>query len=545
MIDDGLDSSRAGCPQPARRSWRTGRVGAALPYSRMLAPWLAMAAVLLIPPQPGLPAEGQRVLAIVAAAVVLWATEVVPVAVSSLLVVVLLMVLGVVKAPSEALVGFSSPILYFLVGSQTMGAALMRSGLAERLAAFLVERSRGNSKRLTVQLLLALPFMAFVMPSAINRNAMLIPAYEHAFRSLGVGRGDPLARVVMLILGLLNPFASSAFMTGGMAPMTTSTLLGGFTWFRWFALMGLPYYALLALGGAMIYLLHRPADPGQTGRKGDGETGKPGDAGTRGRGDAGTRRDPLSLWERVRAGALSTQHRAGETPAVPALRTQNPEPRTQNPAPLTRDEKMTLLVVAGASLLWLTDFVHHWNSAVPALLAAVLLMAPGMGVLTWNQFEKTVGWSNFFVVGASLSLAQVLISTGAASWFAQTLLGLFSGNAVSPALVALFVILVTTVVHLGIPNMSACIALLIPVVAAFAGTMHVSPTAAGLIVGIVVDTVVLYPVQTATNLLAYETGHFDSGDVLKIGLGMLAVTIGVVLLVAIPWWNLMGLPFAQ
>ncbi|HEX2986750.1 MAG TPA: SLC13 family permease, partial [Chloroflexota bacterium] len=219
---------------------------------------LATLAVLLLPPQPGLSPEGQRVLSIVAAAVVLWATEVIPVAVSSLLVVVLLMVMGTVKSPSQALVGFSSPIVFFLVGSLAMGAAIMKSGLAERLAGYLLRRSGGDPKWLAAQLLLSMPFIAFVMPSAINRNSMLIPAYERVFQTLSVGKRDPLSKVIMLTLGLLNPFASSAFMTGGLAPMTTSTLLGGFTWFRWFGLMAVPYYTLLALGGLMVYLIYRP-----------------------------------------------------------------------------------------------------------------------------------------------------------------------------------------------------------------------------------------------------------------------------------------------
>jgi len=480
----------------------------------------AMAAVLLMPPQPGLSAEGQRVLSIVAAAVVLWATEAVPVALSSLSVIVLLMVMGGLKSPSDALVGFSSPIIYFLLGSMAMGAAVMKSGLAERLAGYLVHRSEGSPIKLLAQLLAGMPLMAFVMPSAINRNAMLIPAYDHAFRTLSINKRDPLAKVITLTLGLLNPFASSALMTGGLAPMTTSTLLGGFTWFRWFGMMAVPYYTLLALGGAMVYLMYRPA--GTRGQR---------DRETRGRGEmSGEKPSPLPSTK----GRGSSQLSASLCPPVSA------SPRQ----PLSRDERLTLLVVAGASLLWLTDFVHHWNSAVPALMAAVVLMAPGIGIFTWSQFEKTAGWATFFVLGASLSLTQSLIATGAASWFAHGLMGLVGTGSTSPALLALFVILVTTVVHLGIPNMSACIALLIPVVTAFAGVTGISPVGAGLIVGIVVDAVILYPVQTATNLLAYETGHFDAADVLKVGLGMLVLTTAVVLLVAIPWWGVMGLPFA-
>ena len=446
----------------------------------------ATATVLFIPPQHGLSPEGQRVLAVVVASVLLWATEILPVAVSSLLAIVLLSVSGGAKTPSDAMVGFSSPILYFLLGSQVMGAAVMKSGLAERLAGYLVDRSGGSPGKLVAQLLISMPPMAFLIPSAINRNTMLIPCYEQVFRSLSIAKGDRLARMVMLTLGLLNPLASSAFMTGGLAPMTTSTLLGGFTWFRWFALMAAPYYLLIALGGALIYLLFKPKDRPAV--------------------------DRFSI----------ATHRK----------------------PLSRDERTTLAIIVGTTLLWLTDFLHHWNSAIPALIAGIALMSPRIGLFSWSQFEKMVSWSNFFFLGTSLSLTQALISTGAASWFAQLLLGMLNGSTLSPATLAIFIILVTSAVHLAIPNQAACISLLIPVITAFANATGISPVAAGLIVGIVVDTVILYQVETVTILLTYETGHFSTSDVTKVGMGMLALTIAVVLLVAIPWWSLLGLSFS-
>ena len=68
-----------------------------------------------------------------------------------------------------------------------------------------------------------------------------------------------------------------------------------------------------------------------------------------------------------------------------------------------------------------------------------------------------------------------------------------------------------------------------------------APAQAGsLVVTIVVDAVILYPVQTAANLIAYESGYFAAADVRRLGLGMLAITGAVVLLV-LPYWSLLGM----
>jgi solute carrier family 13 (sodium-dependent dicarboxylate transporter), member 2/3/5 len=57
----------------------------------------------------------------------------------------------------------------------------------------------------------------------------------------------------------------------------------------------------------------------------------------------------------------------------------------------------------------------------------------------------------------------------------------------------------------------------------------------------VVDAVILYPIQTATNLLAYETGYYGATDVRRLGIGMLLLST-VVILLTVPYWGLLGLP---
>ena len=46
------------------------------------------------------------------------------------------------------------------------------------------------------------------------------------------------------------------------------------------------------------------------------------------------------------------------------------------------------------------------------------------------------------------------------------------------------------------------------------------------------------------NLMAYEAGYFDRADVTRLGLGMLAATILVILL-ALQYWALLGVPLTS
>jgi di/tricarboxylate transporter len=332
----------------------------------------------------------------------------------------------------------------------------------------------------------SLPAFAVLVPSAITRNAILIPAYRDALERMGVRRIDRSGRMLMLALGVLNPLASSALLTGGLASMTASALLGGFSWLNWFALMAVPYYALLFGGALLLRAIVGPFERG-------GE---------------------------IAATSTPKQH------------------------PLSAAEIKTLAVLAATLTLWLTDSLHRLSPAVPALIGGGALLIPGMGVLSWKTFESKLSWGIILSVGASLSLAAAMTRSGAAAWLSQHVVDQLAGLASQPMILIVALISAVALVHLAITNLAACIALLIPIAATIAERAGLNPVVCGLIVTIVVDAVILYPVQTATNLLAYETGYYSADDVRRLGLGMLLLTMVVVSLTVF-YWGWLGLPLTQ
>jgi di/tricarboxylate transporter len=131
-----------------------------------------------------------------------------------------------------------------------------------------------------------------------------------------------------------------------------------------------------------------------------------------------------------------------------------------------------------------------------------------------------------------------MTTTGAAAWLRQLLAGRVRGFADAPVMLLVGLVMAVVVVHLAIGNLTACVALL-PINATIAARAGPSPALVGLANLIAVDAVIFYPVQTAANLMAYETGCFDRAYVMKLGLGMLAANVMVVVLV-LPYWTLLG-----
>src|SRR5215471_4499903 len=221
-------------------------------------PLAGLTAALFMPPLlAGLPLAGQRALLVTLITIVLWTGEILTPGVTALLSVTLLALSGATASLRDALQGFANPVPFFLVGVLTMGVAVVRSGLAERLARTILERAGGRSLAVYLQLVLSFPVLTFLLPSATTRSGILIHIYDEVFTLGRVPRGADVAKAVMLALSSINRLASTSLLTGGITPVMSAAIIGGMSWTGWFALMAVPYYAILVTGAVLTWALYR------------------------------------------------------------------------------------------------------------------------------------------------------------------------------------------------------------------------------------------------------------------------------------------------
>ena len=450
----------------------------------LLIPLAGLVLALFLPPLlAGLPLAGQRALIVTLITIILWTGEMLAPGVTALLSVTLLALSGVTTSLRDALQGFANPVPFFLNSVLTMGVAVVRSGLAERLARTILEKARGRNLTVYLQLVLSFPVLTFILPSATTRSGILIHIYDEVFTLSRVPRGADVAKAVMLALSSINRLASTSLLTGGVTPVMSAAIIGGMSWTGWFALMAVPYYAILLLGGILTYALYR---------RGFGQ-------------------------------GLPT-----------------PEPARRRP--VSGIERRTIAIILGASALWLTDGLHHLDPALPALLAFAALLTPGLGPLVWADLERGVGWANFFVIAASISLAHALVASGAAPWLGRLLVGGLPALGDSALGVVMLLMLGATLLRAIVPNSSGFLALALPIAMSVGREAGVNPLVCALVVMMTGDAVVYYPAQSASALVIYERGHVSAGEMLKFGLWMTFVGWIAILLVAVPWWSLVGEP---
>lgn len=442
--------------------------------------------ILMLPTPAGLTPEGQRALAVMALAVVLWATDALPVAVTGLVGVILLVALGVTPDLAAALHGFAQPVSYFLIGILTLGLAVSHSGLAARLAGGLLRGVRGRPGYLYAQMLFSFALLTFALPSASTRGAILVHIYEEVLAQWNIPKEHRYYKGLMLAMGSLNRLGSTALLAGGITPVVASGLMGDFSWTQWFVLMSVPFYANLVIGGTLLYWVYR--------------------SGFRLEGGIGT----------------------GET--GPAL------------GPMQGVEYRAAAIVIVTALLWFTDFAHGVHPAGPALLAMVLILMPGIGVLSWREFEQNLGWSNFFVIAASLSLAAALVSTGAAAWFADLLVGGAAQWPEQPLLTLLALCGGFAAVRLVLTNIAAYLSLVVPIAMTSAAALGLNPLVCGMAAVVVGDSVVYYSAAGTGAVFIFQRAEIGNLEILRFGLIMTAVAIAVLFGLALPYWGLVGQP---
>ena len=316
----------------------------------------------------------------------------------------------------------------------------------------------------------------------------MVHIYEQVMEHWGVEKTAPLNKAIMMALGGLNRLGSTALLAGGITPVVASALIADFgaindfSWTGWFILMAVPFYLILIFGGFFVYLMYRSG---------------------------------FTLPEKVGGVDLAT-------------------------GPIQSREIKAGVIALGTALLWFTDFAHGLSPAVPALIAMTVILLPGVGLVNWRDFETNMGWTNFFVIASSLSLANALIITGAAEWFADTLVESVGGLQGHHTLILLAMSGAAAATRVVMPNISGYLAFIIPVAMSTGSALGLNPVVCGLAVVVVGDSVVYYPASATASVFIYQRAQIRALEVVKMGIVMTVIAVAVLFTIVLPYWSLVG-----
>jgi len=152
-----------------------------------------------------------------------------------------------------------------------------------------------------------------------------------------------------------------------------------------------------------------------------------------------------------------------------------------------------------------------------------MMFMPFIGMLTWEDTKESVDWGVLILIGGGLALGGGMVKTGALGW----LVGFLSGYAqrLPVHLVMLFIAAVTSLGTLIFCSITATSTTFIPIAIALAGQMNANPVFFAAAAGVASSFAYLLPANTPPNAIAYGTGYFETRDMIKAGMLLLAASI--------------------
>src|SRR5580658_5654632 len=243
----------------------------------LLAATAALIAIVILPQPAGLSIAGQHMLGIFAFAVIVWMTEAVDYAASSVILMALMAfllgfapdparpdhLLGTSHALSAALDGFTNPAVALIAASLVIATAMTITGLDKRLAFGVVSLIGTSRSRLLIGTIVVMAILAFFVPTASARVACLVPIILGMISALGIDRKSRVAGMLMMSIVYLSLIWAIGIATGAAQNVYVNALIDRtihirISWIDWL-LVGAPYS--IAMSIALYFTLMKMMSP--------------------------------------------------------------------------------------------------------------------------------------------------------------------------------------------------------------------------------------------------------------------------------------------
>ena len=207
----------------------------------------------------------------------------------------------------------------------------------------------------------------------------------------------------------------------------------------------------------------------------------------------------------------------------------SPEQVRRQAVPLGEGSREAVAVLIGMVVLLATGIVP---SVIAGLLAACAMVL--LRVVSVEGAYRSISWTTVVLVAGMIPLSTAMSATGAADLVADTLVGTIGSLGPYALLAGLFVITAT----LGqlISNMATAL-IVIPIAAAAALELAVSPQPVLMSVTVAAAASFLTPVATPVNMMVMGPGGYRFGDYWKLGLPLLVLFFVVAVFVVPIFWS--------
>lgn len=430
-----------------------------------------------------------RIFSILLFAVVLWSTEALHPIIVSIAVIVLIPVLKVLPYPDVA-AGLGSTIIWRLMGIFIFAEAVRKSGLGQRIVYKILGFANGKVRKFLFFYLILTFLFIFLIPAITGRVMLMLTMVLGLFAGLKISAPSNIAKIIFISLPILALISSTSVIVGSSSTIYAVGLMQELSQFKFSYLSWLianfPIGLIITI--SMYFIL--------------------------------TRLYPPEIEEFP--GGIDYLNKA-----------------IQEAGPITLEEKKVLFVYGILLFLWLANLATEYPAE---LLAALILMFPKIGILTWKEASSGVNWGMLILFSAGFAIAKSLQVTNIVNDFAEFIL-IYIGD-FSPMALLSVLFLLTMIIRLGMNNIMPVVATLIPIIINLGITIGINPVWLSLAI-LYAATLTFIPTQNATSVITYSYGFYSAKEMAKASTIINFVVFILVFLAARFYWPLVGIPIIQ
>ena len=427
-------------------------------------------------------------LAIFVASLILWMTEALPNYLTSLLLILLTVLLGV-TTQKEALAQLGHPVMWLNILSFVLASMLVKTQFAKRLAlAFVIKFGKSAKGVLWSFLLINLVLSAFISATTVKATIML-PIFMvicAIYGASGGHRNNFGRNLVIQNLFQVN-IGANAFYTGSGAHLLAISLIAGFLgscdfgYKEWLVAVGPMSLIILVVGllvGMYIFF-------------------------------------PMKKEEQVPQIEGGIDRLKAELSAM---------------GKMSKEEWRAVAIFLIVLFLWVTKGTfHNIDETIVALIGAVLALLPGIGVVKWNDVD--IPWHLMLFSAGAYVLGSGLNATDLPNTMVGAAFDAMGITADTPFWV-LYVVLTFLMMYSGLVFQSKTIRTMVfvPIALGVEKRFGFPPMSLSLPVAMLIEHCYVLPFNSKPAALLYNTNQYSQTDAFKFGITMMTFSWLLILL---------------
>ena len=420
-------------------------------------------------------------LCVLAVAAFLFVTELIPLAVTAMAACTALGILGVLPS-KQVYAGLSNSTVVLFGGMFVIGAAMFKTGLAEAVGLWVVNKA-GTGE---VKLMGAVMLVTIIL-SSVSSNTGTVACLMPVIIGIAQAANIPASKELMPLAVAANVGGTITMIGTPPNVIVTGALsaagLPSFGFFE-FALIGVPLSIIV-----LVYML-----------------------------TIGRKTIPVK-----NAGAM-------DAAAVEAAKKEAGAGDDNAP------KSKTKMWISGLILLGVVAAMALNLKTVPLQTAAVTgaILCVITGCLKEKEAYAGIDWVTIFLFAGMLSVATAMDKTGAGKLIADTVVGMMGENP-NPIVLCAVLYLISNVLTQFMSN-TASAALLAPIGISIAQSIGADPKPVLMSIGIAASMAFATPMATPPNTLVLGPGGFSFNDYVKVGVPLCIITfIASVAIIPIFW----------